>query len=127
MAPKLIYLVAATSFVNPNLLDAHPPIQIDGNFGGASGIVEMLMQSHLNGIDILPALPAALPEGQVRGLRARGGFDLDFEWKRGQLVSVRVLSTAGSPLILRYGDKITTQKTKKGELLVFNHELKKSN
>ncbi len=109
----------------PNLFDAHPPFQIDGNFGGASGIIEMLMQSHLNGIDILPALPSALPEGQIQGLRARGGFDLDFEWESGQLVKLKVLSIAGSPLILRYGDKIYTQKTKKGEILVFNHELKK--
>ena len=109
----------------PNLFDAHPPFQIDGNFGGASGIVEMLMQSHLNAIDILPALPDAVPEGHIRGLRARGGFDLDFEWKGGQLVRLKVLSTAGYPLNLRYGDKTFTKTTKKGEVLLFDRDLKK--
>jgi len=109
----------------PNLFDAHPPFQIDGNFGGASGIVEMLMQSHLNAIDILPALPAAIPEGNIRGVRARGGFDLDFEWKAGKLVSLKVLSTAGYLLTLRYGDKTFTKATKKGEILLFNRDLKK--
>lgn len=109
----------------PNLFDAHPPFQIDGNFGGASGIVEMLMQSHLGAIDILPALPAAIPDGHIRGVRARGGFDLDFEWKAGQLVRLKVLSTAGYPLTLRYGDKTFTKTTKKGETLLFNRDLRK--
>ena len=109
----------------PNLFDAHPPFQIDGNFGGASGIVEMLMQSHLNAIDLLPALPAAIPDGHIRGLRARGGFELEFEWKSGELVNLKVLSTAGYPLNLRYGGKTCTMATKKGEILQFNHELKK--
>jgi len=109
----------------PNLFDAHPPFQIDGNFGGASGIVEMLMQSHLNAIDLLPALPAAIPDGHIRGLRARGGFELEFEWKSGELVNLKVLSTAGYPLTLRYGGKTCTTATKKGEILQFNHELTK--
>ncbi len=109
----------------PNLFDAHPPFQIDGNFGGASGIVEMLMQSHLNAIDILPALPSDVPDGHIRGVRARGGFDLDFEWKAGKLISLKVVSTAGYPLTLRYGDKKYTSATKKGEKLSFNFELKK--
>jgi alpha-L-fucosidase 2 len=109
----------------PNLFDAHPPFQIDGNFGGASGIVEMLMQSHLNAIDLLPALPTAIPDGHIRGLRARGGFELEFEWKSGELVNLKVLSTAGYPLTLRYGGKTCTTATKKGEILQFNHELTK--
>ena len=109
----------------PNLFDAHPPFQIDGNFGGASGIVEMLMQSHLDAIDLLPALPANIPDGHVRGLRARGGFELEFNWKNGQLIQLKVLSTAGSPLSLRYGDKKYVGKTKKGLVLVFDNVLKK--
>jgi alpha-L-fucosidase 2 len=109
----------------PNLFDAHPPFQIDGNFGGASGIVEMLMQSHLDAIDILPALTVSIPNGHIRGVRARGGFDLDFEWKEGQLVRLKVLSTAGYPLTLRYGDKTFKKTTKKGEILLFNRDLKK--
>ena len=109
----------------PNLFDAHPPFQIDGNFGGASGIVEMLMQSHLNAIDILPALPSAIPDGHIRGVRARGGFDLDFEWKEGKLISLKVLSNSGYALALRYGDKTFSAPTKKGEILLFNQELKR--
>jgi len=85
----------------------------------------MLMQSHLNAIDILPALPDAIPNGHIRGVRARGGFDLDFEWKDGQLVRLKVLSIAGYPLTIRYGDKKYTVATKKGEILQFNHDLKK--
>jgi alpha-L-fucosidase 2 len=109
----------------PNLFDAHPPFQIDGNFGGAAGIVEMLMQSHLNAIDILPALPDAVPQGHIRGVRARGGFDLEFEWKGGCLVRLKVLSSSGYPLTLRYHDKTYQTKTKKGEVLMFNGELKR--
>ena len=109
----------------PNLFDAHPPFQIDGNFGGASGIVEMLMQSHLNAIDILPALPSAIPDGHIRGVRARGGFDLDFEWKEGKLISLKVLSNSGYALSLRYADKTFSAPTKKGEILLFNQELKR--
>jgi alpha-L-fucosidase 2 len=109
----------------PNLFDAHPPFQIDGNFGGSAGIVEMLMQSHLDAIDILPALPSSVPEGNIRGLRARGGFELDFEWKGGQLIHLKVISKSGYPLSIRYGDKTISLPTKKGQILQFNHDLKK--
>lgn len=108
----------------PNLFDAHPPFQIDGNFGGASGIMEMLVQSHLNAIDLLPALPDDLPVGHVRGVRARGGFELEFERKAGKLFNLKVLSSAGYPLVLRYKDKTATFQTKKGEKLVFDGDLR---
>ena len=76
----------------PNLFDAHPPFQIDGNFGGAAGIVEMLVQSQLGKIELLPALPTALPKGSVNGVCARGGFELNFAWEKGLLSNVEVLS-----------------------------------
>ena len=111
----------------PNLFDAHPPFQIDGNFGGASGIVEMLLQSHLDAIDILPALPSSIPDGHIRGVRARGGFDLDFEWKGGELVKLKIHSTKGNLLKLRYKDKTCTYSVKKGGVLLLNKDLQKIN
>jgi alpha-L-fucosidase 2 len=99
----------------PNLFDAHPPFQIDGNFGAPAGIVEMLIQSHLSSIDLLPALPAALPQGEISGVCARGGFDLSFSWKEGVLRKVEVLSKAGEDCILRYGEHEVVFATEKGK------------
>jgi alpha-L-fucosidase 2 len=107
----------------PNLFDAHPPFQIDGNFGGSAGIVEMLMQSHLKTIDILPALPDGIPSGHIKGIRARGGFELEFSWTGGKLISLIVISKAGFPLNLRYNDKTLSFLTKKGETFRFNGDL----
>ena len=107
----------------PNLFDAHPPFQIDGNFGGAAGIIEMLMQSHLGAIDILPALPSDLSAGKIHGLRARGGFELDFSWDKGMLSSLKVKSTAGGKLVLNYKDLQVSFSTKKGEVLTLNNKL----
>jgi alpha-L-fucosidase 2 len=107
----------------PNLFDAHPPFQIDGNFGGAAGIGEMLLQSHTKYIDILPALPSALPEGEVKGLKARGGFEVSIKWNNGILQAVIVKSLAGQPLILRYKDHIVNLSTEQNRTYQFNGSL----
>lgn len=106
-----------------NLFDAHPPFQIDGNFGGAAGIAEMLVQSHSTYIDLLPALPSSLPQGEVRGLRARGGFELSVRWQNGTLLDVTVLSLTGNACVLRYGDKEVRITTRKGKSYTFNASL----
>lgn len=101
-----------------NLFDSHPPFQIDGNFGAAAGIVEMLVQSHQGFIDILPALPKSLPSGFLRGVRARGGFELDVEWRDGKPVRVSVLSLAGQPCRIRIHGEMRELPTEKGKRYV---------
>ncbi|MCH5598766.1 glycosyl hydrolase family 95 catalytic domain-containing protein [Niabella ginsengisoli] len=107
----------------PNLFDAHPPFQIDGNFGGAAGVGEMLVQSHTGFINLLPALPAALPDGEVKGILARGGFELSIKWKKGLLQSVSVKSIAGLPLELRYKNETITIQTTKNTIYHFDGSL----
>ncbi|MBK1826930.1 glycoside hydrolase family 95 protein [Haloferula rosea] len=104
---------------NPNLLDVHPPFQIDGNFGGCAGIAEMLMQSHYRDdggeIDLLPALPTDWPDGSFSGLRARGGFIVDLSWKDGAPDQVSITATHDGKLVIRSGKDSQQKQLKAGE------------
>ncbi len=99
----------------PNLFDAHPPFQIDGNFGLTSGIVEMLLRNHEGEIELLPALPSAWPAGSVRGLRARGGFVVDVTWADRRLAGAVVTATRDSEATVRYGERTWRLALRSGE------------
>jgi len=100
----------------PNMFDAHPPFQIDGNFGGAAGIVEMLMQSRAGEIELLPALPAVWPSGRVTGLRARGGFEVDLAWRDGKLTEATIRAVKAGSVRLRCGQTVRAVSLAAGDI-----------
>ena len=107
-----------------NLFGLHPPMQMDGNFGITAGICEMLMQSHENEINLLPALPQVWPAGAVKGLRARGGFEVDIAWKDGKPAQTTIRSKLGGPCKLRCNDVAATIETKAGGTYTVDAALK---
>jgi alpha-L-fucosidase 2 len=106
----------------PNLFDAHPPFQIDGNFAGTAGVAEMLLQSHLSWIQLLPALPSAWKDGHVKGLVARGNFEIEMWWKDGKLTKGFIISKAGgecrlmtaSSIVIKSGKQVVTVAFERG-------------
>ena len=99
----------------PNLMDAHPPFQIDGNFGGTAGVCEMLMQSGDGKIELLPALPEAWKDGKVSGLCARGGYEVSFEWKGGKVRDCQIKAKKAGTVTLLYNGQQKTVKLKAGQ------------
>lgn len=98
-----------------NLWDTHAPFQIDGNFGGTAGVTEMLLQSHMGFLHLLPALPDAWKEGSVEGLRARGNFLVNLTWRGGKLVQATVVSQSGEPCKVHYNGKTLNFNTQRGK------------
>ena len=109
----------------PNLFDAHPPFQIDGNFGGTAGVAEMLVQSHAGEIAILPALPDAWPTGSVRGLRARGGLTVDLVWERGALTSATLTASVAGEFRVVYRDREAVLSLGAGESAALGNDLER--
>ncbi len=108
----------------PNLFGLHPPMQIDGNFGITAGIAEMLLQSQAGEIELLPALPQEWPDGNISGLRARGGYEVILVWQAGKLVSATVKNGSGDGHCqVRYGGKVIELNLKPGKTKSLNGEL----
>jgi alpha-L-fucosidase 2 len=109
---------------SPNLFGQHPPFQMDANFGATAGIAEMLIQSHTGTIHLLPAIPIKWRSGEVKGLKARGDFEVDIKWENGQLVNLKVKSEHDGICKLRYGNNVIEIRMKSGDSKLFDYSLK---
>jgi alpha-L-fucosidase 2 len=131
-ACRILEFLLSPERTYPDMFDAHPPFQIDGNFGGTAGIAGMLLQSRALDtegaaqkfeIDLLPALPSAWPNGRVNGLRARGGFEVDMAWNGRRLTGLTIKSVGGRNAMIRYGSRTREINLKSGEAIQLNSEL----
>lgn len=111
----------------PNLFGTLGVMQIDGSFGVTAGIAEMLIQSHNDNIELLPALPKAWASGHVRGLRARGGYEVDVQWSNGSLTNAMIKSIAGNGVKVKYGNTEKEIALSSGQSVKLDHNLNKTN
>ena len=109
---------------SPNLFGQHPPFQMDANFGTTAGIAEMLVQSHASTIQLLPALPEDWPSGTIKGMKTRGGYEVDITWENARLVQSKIMANKDGICKLRYGDKVVEYPMKSGESKLFDNNLK---
>ena len=122
-AHKILMMLLGSDRTYPNLFDAHPPFQIDGNFGGVSGIAEMLLQSAAGEIELLPALPRAWPIGSVSGLRAKGGFEVELHWQEGSLRQAVLRGTRSGSCRVRCGEKVVDLTLRRDEVVRLDRNL----
>ena len=134
-AYRILEFLVSPERTYPDMFDAHPPFQIDGNFGGTAGIEGMLLQSRALEtedagqkfeIEVLPALPTAWPNGSVTGLRTRGGFEVDMAWNGGRLTKIKIHSVGGRMTIVRYGDRTAEIQLKPGKAVQLDSELQRT-
>jgi alpha-L-fucosidase 2 len=111
----------------PNFFDAHPPFQIDGNFGATAGIAEMLLQSYGGQIDLLPALPREWADGEVRGLRARGGYTVGLRWQHGKVMEAIIHSSKQATAKIRFGNNLRTFSLGPGQTIRLDGNLRRVN
>jgi len=124
-AHRQLVSLLSTDATLPNLIGNHPPPQWDGDFGITGGVAEMLLQSHEGENNLLPALPAAWPAGSVRGLRARGGFTVDIQWKNGKLTGAAIHSTSGTACEVRSGGRLVPLTLAPGATIQLNANLQR--
>jgi alpha-L-fucosidase 2 len=125
-AHKMLQQLFSVRNTCPNLFGLHPPMQMDGNFGITAGMAEMLVQSQDGDIQLLPALPAVWPEGSVKGLRARGGFEVDESWKEGKLAGATIRVSAPTRGRVRYGEKTVGFSIDAGKPVTFDGSLRRT-